>query len=301
MNNPSQYPLVSVVMNCFNSEEYLSEAIESVLAQTYSNWELIFWDNKSTDQSAIIFDSFDDKRLKYYLAAEHTNLGTARNLAVKKASGKWVAFLDCDDLWFPEKLSKQVEIIREERDNLGMIYGHMRIMVEDHKNLDTNWSSLMGNYKVNRRKKILPEGFIFSELLKENFIPLLSSIFSRAAFWKVGGIDPSLKQAEDYDLFLKLSKDFKVRSLQEVLCTYRVHQSNLSSVQLEDDYKESISIVSQYLPSYSAKQGLKFHHNALAIHEIRVGKVIRGLKRVLIHGSVFSLIHKIIRYFFKDL
>lgn len=295
MNNSASSPLISVIMNCFNSDEYLREALDSVLAQTYSNWELIFWDNQSTDESALIFDSYNDKRFNYYRAVEHTVLGKARNLAVKKASGKWIAFLDCDDLWLPDKLHKQVEIIREEDANLGIVYGHMGIFVEGDNNLDTVWGRFMRNYDRNRNKQYLPEGYIFSELLKENFVPLLSSIVRRSAFWHVGGIYPELKQAEDYDLFLKISKDFKVRSLQDILCIYRVHQSNLSNIQLEDDYKESISIVSQYLPSDNAKQGLKSHQNALAVYEIRMGRVFSGLIRILFHGGLLLLMHKIFK------
>ena len=70
----SEEPLVSILMNCYNGEKFLREAIESVLAQTYLNWELIFWDNQSTDQSADIFNSYDDKRLKYFYASKHTLL-----------------------------------------------------------------------------------------------------------------------------------------------------------------------------------------------------------------------------------
>src|SRR4030067_1280023 len=110
--NPStskqeQQPLVSVIMNCYNSEKYLREAIDSVLAQTYQNWEIIFWDNQSTDKSAAIFKSYADPRFCYFLAPEHTTLGQARNLAVEQAHGAWVAFLDCGDILFPRKLAQQ--------------------------------------------------------------------------------------------------------------------------------------------------------------------------------------------------
>ena len=97
-------PLVSVIMNCYNGEMYLREALDSVLSQTYTNWELIFWDNQSSDKSETIFLSYDDSRLIYFYAPQHTNLGKARTLAIEKTRGQWIAFLDVDDLWFPEKL-----------------------------------------------------------------------------------------------------------------------------------------------------------------------------------------------------
>src|SRR5436309_3529125 len=97
-------------MNCFNGAEYLRAALGSVLAQTYQDWELIFWDNQSTDESASIVKTYRDPRIKCFYADEHTNLGEARNLAVQKSRGRWAAFLDCDDLWLPDKLSLQIEL-----------------------------------------------------------------------------------------------------------------------------------------------------------------------------------------------
>ena len=105
-------PLVSIIINCFNGEEYLREALESVISQTYKNWEIIFWDNQSTDKSAEIFKSYQDSRLKYYLASSHTKiLYEARNYALKKATGDFIAFLDADDYWLPDKLEKQIPLI----------------------------------------------------------------------------------------------------------------------------------------------------------------------------------------------
>ena len=83
---------VSIIMNCYNGEEYLREAINSVIAQTYENWELIFWDNRSTDNSAQIFQEFKDIRFRYFLAPSHTLLYEARSMAMQKVSGEYIAF-----------------------------------------------------------------------------------------------------------------------------------------------------------------------------------------------------------------
>lgn len=267
----------------------MREALDSVLTQTFSDWEVIFWDNQSSDESAVIFNSYADKRFHYYWAPEHTILGQARNLAVEQARGEWVAFLDCDDVWLPEKLHKQVAIIREESVNLGLVYGYSQIMVEQGNELNTAWVRSMRSYKYKRNRQRLPEGNIFFKLLKENFVPLLSSAVSRSAYWQVGGINPELKQAEDYDLFIKISKDFKVRAVQEIVCSYRVHRLNITHVQLEDNYKEAISIVSQYMPIDNARKGIQSHQNAFAVYEIRMGDILGGLKRILFHGNLFLL------------
>ena len=80
-------PLVSIIMNCYNGQAYLDEALKSVVNQTYKNWEIIFWDNCSTDNSSKIFKKFEDKRFKYFLSKKHTVLYEARNLAIEKISG----------------------------------------------------------------------------------------------------------------------------------------------------------------------------------------------------------------------
>ena len=107
-------PLVSILMNCFNGETFLKEAIGSILKQSYQNWELIFWDNKSTDLSLQIVSSFKDERIKIFADQEHTNLGKARKNAFKKAKGDYLAFLDVDDLWERDKLKSQLKVFDDD-------------------------------------------------------------------------------------------------------------------------------------------------------------------------------------------
>ena len=96
--------LVSIILNCFNGEKYLKDALESVVNQTYKNWELVFWDNKSTDGSKKILDLYNSEKLKYYRSNVHTSLYEARNLAVKECKGEFIAFIDADDYWEKNKL-----------------------------------------------------------------------------------------------------------------------------------------------------------------------------------------------------
>ena len=108
----AQDPCVSIIMNCHNGGSYLREAIDSVYLQTYSNWEIIFWDNASVDNSAIIANSYNFK-LKYYKSEIKTNLGEARVRAIKKAKGKYIAFLDADDYWEDGYLEEVCQLIEE--------------------------------------------------------------------------------------------------------------------------------------------------------------------------------------------
>lgn len=287
-------PLVSVIMNCYNSEKYLREAIDSVLAQTYQNWEIIFWDNRSTDRSAEIFKSYQDSRMKYFYAPEHTTLGQARNLAVEQATGEWCAFLDCDDLWLPAKLEKQVCIIQEEGHNLGLVYGRNRCLVEE-SGLNTRLGIRLKANEQEGVKEILPEGNIFPHLLKSNFVPLVSGMVRRSAYWSVGGINPAFRQSEDYDLFLKVSKGYKVRAVQEEVCTYRIHGANLTHTQTSNNYQENIAIVSQYLPSREAIRGVQIYQSYLSAVEIRQGRIFKGIGRLMAHGDIFLFLNRVAR------
>ena len=97
LNNTSYKPLISIIVNCFNGEKYLKESLLSILKQTYSNWEVIFWDNQSSDNSKKIFSEFKDKRFKYFISEKHTPLYEARNNAIQNSKGELIAFLDTDD------------------------------------------------------------------------------------------------------------------------------------------------------------------------------------------------------------
>ena len=99
--------LVSIIMNCHNGEKYLKQSISSIVSQTYSNWELIFWDNLSKDESKNIVKDFNDDRIKYHSSKNFLKLYDARNHAIKQATGKYIAFLDTDDYWIKDKLKNK--------------------------------------------------------------------------------------------------------------------------------------------------------------------------------------------------
>ena len=159
-------PLVSVIMNCHNGERFLKEAIESVYKQTYSNWEIIFWDNASSDNSAKVAYSFDDK-IKYFFAPNKTSLGEARNLAVSKSSAKYLAFLDVDDVYFPTKIEKQIQLM--EGKNYVMSYG-------SGLTIDENGD------EINRKTVKNKSGYVFDSLLKNYEIGMQSVMILRSFF-----------------------------------------------------------------------------------------------------------------------
>ena len=120
--------LVSIILNCYNGEKYLQAAINTVIHQSYSNWELIFWDNRSSDNSKKIFDSNRSDKLKYFLSKTHTSLYEARKFALKECNGEYIAFIDADDTWEKDKLEKQIKLFKYHA--VGVVYGNMWIYNE---------------------------------------------------------------------------------------------------------------------------------------------------------------------------
>lgn len=209
-------PLVSILMNCYNGEKYLTPAIESVLAQTYRNWEIIFWDNQSTDRSAEIFRSYRDSRLKYFYAPTHTWLYEARNYAIEKTGGEFVAFLDVDDWWLPEKLQKQVVLFDDSE--VGFVCSNF--WVENERN----------NKRWKFHSRPAPTGWVLDELLTSQIIGLVTLIIRRSALDSLDyGCDPRYHIIGDMDLSIRLSLRWKMGCVHEPTACYRLHDANETS------------------------------------------------------------------------
>jgi len=152
----SSVPTVSVIMNCYNGEQYLKEALDTIYAQTYQDWEIIFWDNASTDSSAEIARSYGDK-LKYFRGEKTVPLFAARNYALKEARGEFIAILDCDDLWLPTKLEEQVPLL-EKDEKVGLVYSDAFLFNQKGKE--------KRQFEITKPHR----GNVFPELLCSNFL-----------------------------------------------------------------------------------------------------------------------------------
>lgn len=207
-------PLVSVIINCFNGEKYLNDCINSVINQTYKNWEIIFWNNCSTDNSIKIIKKFNDKRIKIYQARFFSNLYKSRNLAIKKSRGKYVAFLDTDDTWTKDKLEIQIKEIQQDK-LIKIIYSNYFILLDNKKK------------KYIRHIKHLPSGRITTKLLKSYDIGIITSLIHKDIF-KKKLFNGSYNIIGDFDFFLNTSLKYKIKAIQKPLATYRVHDENYS-------------------------------------------------------------------------
>lgn len=229
-------------MNCFNGQAYLKESLNSLLEQTYPHWELIFWDNQSTDKSKEIVRSYKDLRIRYFMAPKHSNLGVARGLALSKSKGEWIGFLDVDDLWHKNKLSIQINKIKNSNKKIGMIYGRCKNFLYTK----SNNGKLKKSYKI-RPGGLLPEKNLSYQLYLGNLVPFPSVLYSREALKSIGGIPP-YEFAPDYYMALAIASKFEALATQEVICSYRIHDKSMSKRYREIGYLDSIKITKSIAP-----------------------------------------------------
>lgn len=197
-------------MNCYNSELYLTTAIESVYQQTYQDWEIVFWDNNSNDNSGLIAKSFDEK-LRYFKAAKTESLYTARNLALNLCRGEYIAFLDCDDIWVNSKLSKQ---ITEVENGHEIVYG--------------NYSEINESGQIIRDNVVkIYSGNITNKLFKRNPISI-GCVLVKKSIIDEFKFDPHYDLLGDYDLWVQMSLKYNIFGMPDVLEYSRSHPSNIS-------------------------------------------------------------------------
>jgi glycosyltransferase involved in cell wall biosynthesis len=207
--------LVSVVVNCYNGEKYLNQCIESILNQTYKNIELIFWDNQSNDKSKNIVESYDDKRIKYFYAKNHTTLYEARNLAFQNCNGEFVCFLDTDDWYESNKIDDQIKFFSDEE--VGVVY--------------SNRYTFYNNLKLKKifKRNIQPSGYITKNILNNYQVSFMTALIRAESLKNLDFIfDKNYSIIGDFDLIYRLSLKWKFIYIIKPLGFYRVHNNNLS-------------------------------------------------------------------------
>jgi glycosyltransferase involved in cell wall biosynthesis len=274
-------PVVSIVMNVRNGAATLREAIQSVLAQTFPEWELIVWDDRSSDASAGIVAQFRDPRIRYFLAPDEVPLGKARRDAIGQAQAEWVAFLDQDDVWLPGKLDKQMALADA---GVGLIYG---------RTIRFYLNGTERDYDHAHEYQWLPEGDIFTQLFtKSCFIAMSSAVFRRSAIDAIGGIPDNIQIIPDYYLYVAVARRYPVRAVQTAVCRYRMHSGSMSQVAARQMHEEVLWLVDHWTSSLDpdlVKRCRKRHYTAIALEEMRCLKTLRqGMARLFTQGSPAS-------------
>ena len=209
-------PLISIIVNCYNGEKYLENCLNSILSQTYKNFELIFWDNCSIDKSKSIFMKKKDHRFKYFNDNKHTNLYNARNKALKHVTGDYITFLDVDDTWYPEKLMKQISIMRTNND-IGFCYSGFKVLREKEGTLRSAYNN-----------QLLKSGYISKNLLRKYNVGILTLMVRKSLIDNKIYFDNRFTIMGDLDFVLRISKLSKGFAIKDDLGIYRMHNDNLS-------------------------------------------------------------------------
>jgi len=242
-------------MNCHNGEKYLEESLQSVLNQGYRNWELVFFDNASTDQSKDIFNTFKDKRFKYFFSKKKNNLYKARNLAIAKTKGDFIAFIDVDDWWEKNNLSKRKLFFKS-------------------KEYAFSYSNCFYYFEKNKKKKLftknnLPYGHIFNELSKNYFVNLSSIVLRKSFLYKLDYFfNSQYNIIGDFDLILRLSEKYLAHSVNEPLVNIRYHDYNFSRLNRDLFYKEYKNWYEKIIKLKNYKKNKNIFFNKLKYLEI---------------------------------
>ena len=238
--------LFSVIINCYNSEEFLNECINSVLNQSHSKLEIIIINNKSTDNTKNIIHSYSDKRIKYFETPKFMSLGKARNFGLNKVKGEFIGFLDSDDYWESDKLKDSINLFDK---NNGVVYS------------DVTYFYNNGSFKLYNKRRP-HKGNCFEKLLIDYSLCLSSILISKEIIDKYSiEFDETYEVCEDYDFFIRLAAKTQLNFVNKPHVNYRIHNNNLTSKKRLLFFKEKEIIINSLpLLNYKIKQKALFRN-----------------------------------------
>ena len=289
------YPKISIVIPTFNRRRMLSEAIQSVISQTYTNWELIVVDNNSTDGTMDYMNGLLDSRIKYFRTSNNGSIAASRNLGVNNSVGDWIAFLDSDDLWYPNKLSACSKFFTKEND---FLYHHLERFGEDISFDYDDKFIVSKNLQRNAFKKLL---------IKGNTISTSSVVLRKNLLIEVGLMSEelSLKGIEDFHTWLKISRvSNRFKLVDDVLGYYRIHGDNIT---VKAEPRDPVEATGEFLIHLSKKeigQRNSVRNYALGSYYSSIGNLGLGnqhLFKAFLNGTVetkFKSIYHLAKIFF---
>jgi len=225
-NLPMKPPELSIIMPVYNSVDFIAEAVESVLSQTFTDFELIVIDDASTDGSDKILNGFKDDRIKHYTNDENQGIVYSRNLGLKEARGNFIAQFDSDDVALPDKFEKQINYLKKNPE-FGMIGSWVRMIDEAGNSLRQSW-------KLPAKPKLIPSIMLFRNYFVQ------STIVARKEALPDEGYRIGFDVVEDYKMWVEIARKYKVWNMPEYLVNYRVHGSsatNTDSSRMEQQYR----------------------------------------------------------------
>lgn len=283
MGEDDVMPTVSVIMPTHNRAALVREAIESVLAQTATDWELVVVDDGSQDQTPQVLRDYARRDARIHVARQsHQGLTAARNHGLRLARGEFMAFLDDDDLWLPEKLSVQVPYMQRQPE-LGLSYSQFYLR-----------GASAGARPIYPKRP----GTTFRELFHGNFIQVPTVMIRRSCLDAVGEFSPAYRGAQDFDLWLRIARRYPIGFIEQPLACYRKHGANMTS-RLVPMYLEHIEVLkrTEAEPALGVTAALKrrqiaaCHYKAARalLEEGRFGQAAAQFARAVRHSPSIGL------------
>jgi glycosyltransferase involved in cell wall biosynthesis len=242
-------PIVSVIVPTRNRAKLLSRAINSILTQTFKDFEIIIIDGNSTDDTQQVVEGYLDPRIRYYLQEVPKNGAQATNEGIAKAKGKYIAFLDDDDEWLPEKLAKQVSLLESLPDEYGMVYCWMDYFNSEGQIIHQTHPSIKGN--------------IFEKvLLTESIGGTPTYLIRKAVIDRVGGFDTNLVFGDDGEFIRRIAKYYKVEFVPEVLAKVYIdhgfkRQSDMDPATYREAINSRLYLLEKYKQDFDQIPGTK--------------------------------------------
>jgi len=247
------HPAITVVIPTHNRASFLKRAIDSVLSQTWKDFELIIVDDASTDNTAEIIRSYYDSRIVYIRHQENKGGSAARNSGILQAKGRYIALLDDDDEWAPTKLEKQFIKFQDVSEKVGIVYSGFEVKDQDRKVIERRLPEFKGN--------------LYMRLLERNMIGGSSTpLIKRECFDAAGLFNESLRSCQDWDMWLRISKLYEFDFVPEIGTNIYLHGDQIS-----EDFSSMIPgrsrMIETHMDEFSAYPGI------LVIHLKRMGKM----------------------------
>lgn len=253
-------PIVSVVLNCHNGEPYLAEALGSVVSQTYDSWDIVFWDDRSTDRTAEIAQRLGP-RLRYFRSDDPVPVGTLRNRAVAQARGRYLAFIDSDDVWFPSHLSRLIPLL-EANPRCALVWAdafHITAAGEPIRRFTDNCRF----YRGHRLRELYREAFV---------APGSTTVLRADCLRAVGGFPNELHICSEMEAFLRLASRWELDFSPIPSALYRHHDRNISSKVLAMNREEK-SILEAWSQAQNRQElttsDFAYHRMRLALKDVR--------------------------------
>ena len=257
---------VSVIIPAYNAGLYVKEAIESVLSQTYSDIELIAVDDASTDRTGEIIKTFGS-RVNYMHHDANMGPSAARNTGIKHARGEYIAFLDADDAWMPDKIEKQIRLF-ENNSGIGLVYS-------DGYNISASGLEAGRFFEIAKPHR----GFAFNKLILDNFIPTSTVVIRRRIINEAGYFDGRFSVSQDFELYLRISERYEIDFVNEPLAKHMINPEGISSKHRNVLLNDAIAIT-------------KYYRHKISFSEPRLaGELDKKITKYMFYLAIWSLIN----------